>query len=159
MPGPDEAGPLDLVLQRLVAVPRRLIWKAWTEPDHVKHWFTPAPWQTIACEIDLRPGGIFKTVMRSPDGQEFPNVGCYLEIVEHEKLVWTDALLPGFRPSPKSFFTAILTLEDADGGTRYTARALHKDEADRQKHAEMGFEFGWGKALDQLVAYAVTLEG
>lgn len=147
----ESDGRLDLVLTRIVKVPRALIWRAWTEPEHVKQWFTPAPWTTVDCEIDLRPGGIFRTVMRSPQGQEFPNVGCYLELVKNEKIVWTDALLPGFRPSTKSFFTAILTFEDHDGGTRYTARALHKDEADRQKHAEMGFEQGWGKALDQLI--------
>lgn len=75
---------LDLLLERSVDVPPSLIWVAWTTPEHLKKWFTPAPWQTIDCEIDLRPGGAFRTVMRSPEGQEFPNVGCYLEIVENE---------------------------------------------------------------------------
>lgn len=153
-----EAGPLDLVLTRVVAVPRRLVWKAWTEPKHLVKWFTPAPWATVDCEIDLRPGGIFRTVMRSPDGKEFSNAGCYLDVVKHERLVWTDALGPGYRPSVKPFMTAILTLEDCDGGTRYTARALHKDDADRQKHADMGFVNGWGKALDQLVAIAHEID-
>jgi uncharacterized protein YndB with AHSA1/START domain len=156
--GARPEGHLDLVLTRVVNVPRRLVWKAWTEPKHLMKWFTPAPWTTIDCEIDLRPGGIFRTVMRSPEGQEFPNVGCYLEVVKHDRLVWTDALGPGYRPSAKAFFTAILTLEDHAGGTRYTACALHKDDADRQKHADMGFEHGWGKALDQLVAIADQLE-
>jgi len=161
MPNNDERpeGHLDLVLARIVPVQRRLVWKAWTEPKHLMKWFTPAPWQTIECEIDLRPGGMFRTVMRSPEGKEFPNNGCYLEVLKHERLVWTDALAPGYRPSMKPFFTAILTLEDHDGGTRYTARALHKDDADRQKHADMGFEHGWGKALDQLVEIAGELEG
>ncbi len=147
-------GHLDLVLTRIVNVPRRLIWKAWTEPKHLMKWFTPAPWTTIDCEIDLRPGGEFRTIMRSPEGQEFPNSGCYLDVVKYERLVWTDALGPGYRPSLEPFFTAILTFEDHAGGTRYTARALHKDDADRQKHADMGFHDGWGKALDQLVAIA-----
>jgi len=147
-------GRLDLVLTCVVSVPRALIWKAWTQPKHVKKWFTPAPWTTVDCEIDLRPGGVFRTVMRSPDGQEHTNVGCYLELVEHEKIVWTDALGPGFRPSTKPFLTAILTFEDHAGGTRYTARAMHKDDADRQKHADMGFDVGWSKALDQLIAIA-----
>jgi uncharacterized protein YndB with AHSA1/START domain len=63
---------LDLLLQRVVDVPPELVWAAWTKPEHVKKWFTPAPWTTVDCEIDLRPGGIFRTVMRSPEGQEFP---------------------------------------------------------------------------------------
>lgn len=152
-------GRLDLTLTRVVPVPRRLVWKAWTEPKHLMKWFAPAPWTTIDCEIDLRPGGIFRTTMRSPEGKEFPNAGgCYLEVVKHERLVWTDALGPGYRPSKEPFFTAILTFEDCEGGTRYTARALHKDDADRKRHADMGFEHGWGKALDQLVALADQLE-
>ncbi|MDB6111329.1 MAG: polyketide cyclase [Pedosphaera sp.] len=90
--------------------------------------------------------------MRSPEGQEHPNIGCYLEVVKHEKLVWTDALLPGYRPSQNPFFTAVITLEPHGAGTKYTAIAIHKDEATRKQHAEMGFHQGWGTALDQLVA-------
>lgn len=149
---------LDLVLERVVDVPRELVWQAWTMPEHVKKWFTPAPWTTTDCEIDLRPGGLFRTVMRSPEGQEFPNVGCYLEIVTNEKLVWTDALLPGYRPVLKSesgagmLFTAVILLETHEKGTKYTAIAMHKDEADKSNHEEMGFHDGWGKCFDQLVA-------
>jgi uncharacterized protein YndB with AHSA1/START domain len=87
---------LDLVLERVVDVPRELVWAAWTRPEHIKKWFTPAPWTTVDCEIDLRPGGIFRTVMRSPEGQEHSGAGCYLEIVPNEKLVWTSALGPGY---------------------------------------------------------------
>ena len=58
--------------------------RAWTTPEHLKKWFTPAPWTTVDCEIDLRPGGIFRTVMRSPEGQEFPNVGCSRSRQERE---------------------------------------------------------------------------
>jgi len=142
----------DLVLERVVDVPRELVWKAWTQPGHIKKWFTPAPWTTVECQIDLRPGGRFRTVMRSPEGHEHSVAGCYLEIVENERLVWTDALAPGFRPSQQPFFTAIITLESVGQGTRYTALGLHADPAARQKHEEMGFADGWGKALDQLVA-------
>ena len=149
---------LDLVLERVVDVPRELVWAAWTTPEHLKKWFTPAPWKTVDCEIDLRPGGIFRTVMASPEGQLFPHVGCYLEAIANEKLVWTVALLPGFRPSHLSSevpsFTAVITLETQGKGTKYTARVLHKDEEDRRKHEQMGFHDGWGKALDQLVNVA-----
>jgi uncharacterized protein YndB with AHSA1/START domain len=59
---------LDLIFERIVDVAPALVWAAWTTPEHLKHWFTPAPWKTIDCEIDLRPGGLFRTVMCSPEG-------------------------------------------------------------------------------------------
>jgi uncharacterized protein YndB with AHSA1/START domain len=145
---------LDLVLERTIDVPRDLVWKAWTKPEHLTKWFTPAPWTVADCEIDLRPGGAFRVVMRSPEGQDSPINGCYLEIVPNERLVWTDALLPGYRPSTNPFFTGILTLESLGNGTRYTATVIHGDEAARKRHEEMGFHAGWGQVLDQLVAYA-----
>lgn len=157
----DQPNPrLDLVFERVVDVPTRLVWTAWTTPEQVKKWFTPAPWTTVDCEIDLRPGGIFRTVMRSPEGQEFPNVGCFLEVVENQKLVWTNVLAPGYRPSSRPSddscdafaFTAVVSLEPHGDGTKYTALVIHGDEESRRKHEQMGFHEGWGKALDQLVA-------
>lgn len=152
----------DLTFTRDVAVPRALVWRAWTEPEHLKPWFCPLPWKTVECEIDLRPGGVFSTTMQSPEGQAFPNLGCYLEVITEQKLVWTNALLPGYRPSVLTttcgsddaafMFTAMIELADHAGGTRYTATVIHADEAGCKKHAEMGFEQGWGTALDQLVA-------
>ena len=147
---------LDLVLEREVDVPANLVWRAWTEPEHVKKWFAPAPWTISECEIDLRPGGQFYTVMQSPEGQAYPNMGCYLEIVPNEKLVFTNALAPGYRPSDQPFFTAIVTLKETATGTKYTAVAKHKDPAGRQQHEDMGFYVGWGMTLDQLVALAKT---
>lgn len=147
----------DLVLTRVIAVPPLLVWKVWTEPEHLKHWFVPRPWSITQCEVDLRPGGIFRTVMRSPEGEEYPNVGCFLEVDQGKRLVFTDALEPGYRPSTEPFFTAIVTIESEGAGTRYTAYALHRDPEARAKHEEMGFHDGWGTALDQLVEYAHTL--
>lgn len=155
-----EDGHLDLVLSRIVAVPPELVWKAWTDPAILPKWFAPRPWTTAACEIDLRPGGVFRAVMKSPEGEEFGREGpggCILEVVEHERLVFTDALGPGFRPAETPFFTVVLTLEAVEGGTRYTARVLHRNEADRQKHEAMGFTAGWSQCLDQLVE-VVTAE-
>jgi uncharacterized protein YndB with AHSA1/START domain len=144
---------LDLVLERVVDVPPELVWAAWTRPEHLVAWFTPAPWTTVDCEIDLRPGGIFRTVMRSPEGEDHTNVGCYLEVIVNERLVWSDALGPGWRPAASPFMTGVIVLEPHASGTRYTAIALHRDEATRERHEAMGFHEGWGKALDQLVAY------
>lgn len=157
---------LDLVLERIVDLPRELIWAAWTQPKLIKHWFTPAPWKTVDCTIDLRPGGTFHTVMRSPEGQDFPNAGCFLEIIENERLVWTNVLDPGFRPANPSatevaecgllLFTAVISLEPHADGTRYTALVMHPDETTRKKHEDMGFHAGWGAALDQLVVHMKT---
>lgn len=158
---------LDLVFERMVDLPPEPIWLAWTRPEQLMKWFTPAPWTTVECEIDLRPGGTFRTTMRSPEGQEFPNLGCYLEIIDNEKLVWTNALAPGFRPinqpaadSPECgmfFFTAVLALAPHGNGTKYTATVIHADEDGRNKHEAMGFQDGWGKALDQLVALVKSM--
>ena len=161
---PDPAR--DLVLERVVDVPPALVWAAWTTPEHLKQWFTPAPWQTVDCELDLRPGGIFRTVMRSPEGEEFPNTGCVLEVVEHEKFAWTGALGPGYRPRGRDeaaeapfLFSAVITLEPHGAGTKYTALVIHADPADSATHAGMGFHQGWGAALDQLVALAKRMQG
>ena len=143
----------DLMLERIVDVPVELVWKAWTEPAQVVKWFCPVPWKTIECTIDLRPGGRFYTVMQSPEGETYPGDGCYLEIIENRKLVWTDALEPGYRPSEKPFFTGIIMLESLGANkTKYTAIARHRDSATRDQHETMGFSTGWGTVLDQLVA-------
>ena len=149
-PDPD----LDLVLERVIEAPPKFVWTAWTTPEHVKRWFAPAPFTTIDCEIDLRPGGTFRTLMRSPEGEEFPNLGCYVEVIELELLAWTSVLGPGFRPvpSPEIAFTGVISIEPAGAGTKYSAIAIHGDRETCRRHAEMGFHGGWSTALDQLVA-------
>ena len=156
---------LDLLLERIVDVPRELVWRAWTTPEHIKKWFTPAPWTTVECEIDLRPGGIFRTVMRSPEGENFPNIGCYLDVVKNERLIWTNAVLPGYRPNPSPdacpgepfYFTAIISLEPHGNGTKYSALAMHADPVSCKRHADMGFQDGWGTALNQLIEVTKTM--
>jgi len=153
---------LDLVLERFVDVPRERVWKALVEPEQVKQWFTPVPWKTVDCEIDLRPGGIFRTVLQSPEGVNTTHTGCYIEVIPQERVIWTMALLPGFRPAPPSqaedancgalTFTCVTTLEVQGAGTKYTARALHGDPRHSREHEKMGFHEGWGAAFEQLVA-------
>ena len=148
---------LDLVLERTVAVPPELVWKAWTTPEHLTPWFCPRPWTTTECVIELRPGGAFNTVMRSPEGKEFPELGCVLEVVPNRRFVFTSALEAGFRPARKRApfqMTAFILLEPhGDGGTKYTAIVKHADESGREQHEAMGFSEGWAKALEQLVEY------
>lgn len=151
-PNPDT----DLVIERVVDVPVDKVYAAWTTPDSIKQWFAPKPFETTECEIDLRPGGAFHTVMKSPDGELYPNDGCYLEIVPNERLVWTSALAPGFRPKAEEFlpFTAVLLLEAVgENQTKYTAIAIHGDAETTKRHEEMGFFDGWGQVIDQLVAH------
>lgn len=148
---------LDLVLDRLIDVPPELVWKVWTDPEHLKQWFAPRPWSITTVELDLRPGGRIHFVMRSPEGEEFPNTGCYLEVVPGKRLVWTDTLLPGYRPSSNPFFTAYVMFEPQGTGTHYVAVAVHGDEETRQRHEQMGFHEGWGTVLTQMVDYIKTI--
>jgi uncharacterized protein YndB with AHSA1/START domain len=154
---------LDLTFERIIDVPPHTVWLAYTEPELLKRWFCPTPWKTIDAELDVRPGGIFRTTMQSPEGKEFPNLGCYLETIKNQRIVWTNALLPGFRPAPVNapcgdetaefMFTAKIEMQaHGENGTRYRATVTHADEAGCKTHAAMGFEGGWGAALDQLVA-------
>ena len=159
-------GTLDLVLERTLNAPRELVWKAWTDPKLLKQWFAPRPYEISEVELDLQPGGIFRIRMVGPDGFDtgHGNAGCVLEVVDGERLAWTSALGPEFRPAHmgegcESFpMTAIVTMADAGNGkTLYRAVALHKNEADRDIHASMGFEQGWGKCADQLEELAGEL--
>jgi uncharacterized protein YndB with AHSA1/START domain len=155
---------LDLLIDRVVPVSIDHLWTGWTDPTTLMKWFCPLPYLTVECDIDLRPGGAFRTVMQSPEGQRFDNLGCFLDVVEGSRLVWTSALGPGFRPQalpassdggPPSFhFTCELTFTSVADGTRYQGKCMHSSVADRVAHEAMGFQEGWGAALDQLVALA-----
>lgn len=147
----------ELVLTRLIDAPREKLFKAWTDPELLKQWFAPLPWTTPAAELDVRPGGANLIVMRSPDGNDMPNHGVYLEVVENERLVFTDAYTKAWEPSEKPFMTVILTFADEGGKTRYTARARHWTVADREAHEKMGFRQGWGQCTDQLAALVAKL--
>ena len=142
----------ELSLTRLIDAPRAALFRAWTDPELLKQWFCPLPWTVASADLDVRAGGASVIVMKGPEGQEFPNRGVYLEVVENERIVFTDAFASAWEPSEKPFITAIITFEDEGGRTRYTARVRHWSAADREAHEQRGFHAGWGKATDQLEA-------
>ncbi len=152
-PKPSPLSARELKFSREVPVSPERLFHTWH--SRMTEHFTPAPWKTVEVELDLRPGGIFRSVMQSPEGQQFPNVGVFLEVIENRKIVFTDAYKPGWEPNPELFFTGMLEFELLpNGGTRYTATARHWSEEKCENHKAMGFFEGWGVAFDQLVAIA-----
>jgi uncharacterized protein YndB with AHSA1/START domain len=152
---------LDLVFERFIEAPTRLVWEALTKPEHLREWYMPKPWGRVSrAEMDVRPGGIFRIDIATADGQEFPNLGCFLEAVPMERLVWTSMLFPGYRPAifDDIPITAIVTMERVGTGTRYVFTALHRDEADLEKNAASGWQEGTEIALDQLVSHVKTMK-
>jgi uncharacterized protein YndB with AHSA1/START domain len=147
----------ELVISRLINASREKVYQAWTKPELLKQWFAPMPWSTSVVELDVRPGGSSLIVMRGPDGNEFPNSGVYLEVVPNEKLVFTDAYTKNWEPSSKPFMTVVLTFENVDGKTKYTARVKHWNVADRDQHEKMGFHTGWATCADQLEALVARI--
>ena len=144
---------LDLTLTRIIRAPRQVVWEAWTDPDKLEQWWIPSPARCQVQELDLRPGGAFVTLY-SEDGEFFgPHVsGCFLDVVEGERLVFTDTLHGGWRPADAPFMTAVITLRDHPEGTEYRAHVMHKSQDDRDNHEKMGFYDGWGTVADQLAA-------
>ncbi len=147
----------DLMLTRLIDVPRAKLWRCWTEPELLKKWFTPPPFTVPHAELDVRVGGKSRITMRGPDGKDMDVPGTYLDVVKNEKLVFTDAYTGDWQPSAKPFMTGILTFESEGGKTRYTARVRHWSAQDKAAHEAMGFHAGWSTATDQLAALAATL--
>lgn len=155
----------DLVLDCTIDAPRAAVWKALTTPELLTHWWAPRPYRTVACEMEVRPGGRFFTRMTGPDGFDMSGAGCILEIAEEERFVWTNTLGGGYRPNPAADagcgefpFTAVMTFEDAgEGRTRYRAVAMHANDADRETHEKMGFHEGWGAVARQLEEVAKSL--
>lgn len=150
-PNPD----LDLTISRIIKAPRQVVWSAWTEPASFEQWWIPAPARCRVQDMELRPGGAFVTQMSENGGEFAPHLSaCFLAIDDLERIVFTNALVGGWRPAERPFMTAIITFEDHPMGTDYVAHVMHKDNADRNRHEELGFYDGWGTVADQLAALA-----
>ena len=148
---------LELNISRLVDVPAEKLYRCWVEPELLKQWFAPKPWSIASTEMNTKAGGKCKTVMKSPEGEEYPNEGVFLEVVPNKKIVMTDAIKEGWIPGPQNFMIAHVTFEPENSQTRYTARAYHWNKESMEQHVQMGFHKGWHTCLDQLVDLAKTI--
>lgn len=146
-PNPD----LDLTISRLIKAPRSVIWNAWTDPASFEQWWVPAPARCKVVEMDLRPGGAFVTRISEGGGAFAPHLdACFLAVDDLQRIVFTNSLVAGWRPAENPFMTAVITLQDHPEGTDYAAHVMHKSNADRNMHEEMGFHDGWGTVIEQL---------
>ena len=151
---------LDIVFERFIDAPARFVWEALTKPEHLKEWYMPRAWGSVArAEMDVRPGGIFSIDITTADGREVPNLGCVLEAVPMERLVWTSMLFPGYRPAVFDDvpITAVITMESVGTGTRYVFTALHRNEADLEENKTSGWREGTEIAIEQLVAHVESM--
>ncbi len=149
----------ELVLELILDAPKEKLYRGWTEPGLMKKWFAPKPWTTPKVDVDVRPGGRSSITMRSPEGQDFPNPGQYLEVVPNRKIVFSDAFVGDWVPKDGApFFVGEVTFEDArPGKTKYTARARHWTAEAKAQHEQMGFISGWTQCARQLEELAKTL--
>jgi uncharacterized protein YndB with AHSA1/START domain len=147
-----------LQIVRELDAPADTLFQLWTTPERMGEWFCPKPWRVVEAKLDVRPGGSNFILMEGPNGERMPNHGIYLEVVPGRRLVFTDAYTSAWVPSEKPFMTGIIEFEDlGNGRTRYTATALHWNAEDKEMHAQMGFEEGWGTAARQLETAARTV--
>ncbi|MGV8955038.1 MAG: SRPBCC family protein [Cypionkella sp.] len=141
----------DLEITRIINAPRAKVWDAWTRPEQFARWWVPEPALCRVIEMDVRPGGSMVTEINE-DGTGFtPHMqACYLDVEAGRRIVFTNALVGGWRPAEQPFITAVISIEDHDMGTAYRAHVMHKSPADRDMHQELGFYDGWGTVARQL---------
>ena len=152
---------LDFAIERFIDAPTALVWEALTKPEHLKEWYMPREWGRVSrAEMDLRPGGIISIDIAVGDRQDVPNVGCVLDVIPMERLVWTSMLFPGYRPAVFDDIpiTAIVTMESVGAGTRYVFTALHRNEVDLETNKASGFYQGTEIAVDQFVQHVMAMK-
>jgi uncharacterized protein YndB with AHSA1/START domain len=132
-----------LRLSRTFDAPRRLVFEAWSKAEYVRRWFTPAPLTTPSCEVDLRPGGVFRLVMRMPDGVEFPMDARFTEVIPDERIVFEATIHGGLQVHTTVDFL------DHDGKTTLSVVQIYSHESD----ATRGAHAGWTQTLDQLAEH------
>jgi uncharacterized protein YndB with AHSA1/START domain len=138
----------ELVIERVFDAPRRLVFRVWTEPEHLVRWWGPHGFTLPSCRMDFRPGGAFRCLMRSPEGTDHRLRGVYREIVEPERLVFTFAWEDEEgRVGHETLVT--VTFADQGGRTKLTLhQAVFESVTARDSHRE-----GWTGTLERLAAY------
>jgi len=137
----------ELVITRVFDAPARLLFEAYSKPEHVSKWFGPKGWPITLCEIDFRVGGRFRFAMTGPDGkQNTPFGGEYLEIVPNRKIVYDN----GFEEPGAEKMVVTVTYEEKAGKTTLTIHTVFGSVAMRNEHVHGGFEEGTNSGLDQL---------
>jgi uncharacterized protein YndB with AHSA1/START domain len=121
---PDSATKREVVITRIFDVPRGLVFKAWTDPEHMARWWGPQGFTNPICELDARVGGAWRIVMRSPAGIEYPCGGVYREIVEPERLVFTNIATDNEGNPVLDGLTTVIFVEH--GGNSLCKRALSR---------------------------------
>jgi uncharacterized protein YndB with AHSA1/START domain len=138
-----------IITHRFIKASPALVFKAWTTPEYLKQWLGPRELEMISCEIDLRVGGRYRYVHRSPDGQEYGFGGTYLEIDAPHRMVCTSV----FELMPQFEAIETLTLEEKDGGTLITTHTRHGSVEARDAHLSGGgMEAGMTDGYDRLEA-------
>jgi uncharacterized protein YndB with AHSA1/START domain len=152
-----------LISRALEAAPAG-VFRAWTEPSLMAGWWGPHTFTNPICEIDLRPGGAWRIVMRGPEGEEYPIKGIYRDIAIGERLVftmdcsehpagWHEAVTAhGGRPSANAAgeMVSLVTFDPAGSGTSLTIRTRFETPAIREAMLAMGMTGGWSQSLDGL---------
>jgi uncharacterized protein YndB with AHSA1/START domain len=142
----------EIVLTRTFDAPRELVWKAWTDPEQLAHWWGPKGFTNPVCEADARVGGAWHIVMRSPAGDDYPCGGVYREIVAPERLVFTNiALDKDGNPIIDGLTTVIFA--EQNGKTKLTLQTRGTALVDYAVAYLAGMEAGWSQSLDRLHAY------
>ena len=144
----------DLSLTRIIRAPRTTVWRAFADPRRLEQWWVPAPARCRGGAVALVPGGGLVTEISEDGGAFVPHMDvCILAADEAERIVFTDTLTAGFRPSAQPFMTAILAFRDHPEGTEYAAHVMHRTPADRDTHLTLGFHDGWGTVAGQLARF------
>lgn len=143
----------ELVMTRDFDAPRRLVFEAWTNPEHLPHWMLgPEGWTMPVCEIDLRPGGAWHFVWRRADGTEMEMRGVYREIAPPERLVSTESWGGNW---PETVNTLILS--EKNGKTTITQTVLYPSKEARDAALKTGMKEGMSMGLDRLDKYLRTM--
>ncbi len=143
----------EIVVTRVFDAPRRLVFEAWTSPEHLPHWMLgPEGWTMPICEIDLRPGGAWRFVWRRPECNEMEMRGVYREVVLPERLVSTESWGGDW---PETLNT--LTLSEEGGKTTITNTVLYPSKEARDAALQTGMKEGMSGSFDRLAEHLRTM--